>query len=228
MNVLSTVGAFIIGASFLFFLGQPLGLLAPPGARPVTTPGTAAGSSGSPRRRRRTTTTPRCRRSGRSGRPGTTTIPSTGSTTVRVRSPAPEKEPVGAPVMRVDGLFLVGIGVFFGIIAGVYWFTSYEDARLPDADRLGSARAVARLVLPVVVVQAETAGRRRPRRDVAEGAGEVESFPGSSIWPFLLGMGAMFAVLTFVFGLWLAPLAAALIVSAAIGATVESRRGGAV
>jgi hypothetical protein len=31
-----------------------------------------------------------------------------------------------------------------------------------------------------------------------------------------------------VFGLWLAPLAAALIISAAVGVTVESRRGGAV
>jgi hypothetical protein len=67
-----------------------------------------------------------------------------------------------------------------------------------------------------------------PNATVAEGAGEVESFPGSSIWPFLLGMGSMFAVLTFVFGLWLAPLAGALLVSAAIGATVESRRGGTV
>jgi hypothetical protein len=41
-------------------------------------------------------------------------------------------------------------------------------------------------------------------------------------------MGAMFTVLTFVFGLWMAPIAAALILSGAIGATVESRRGGTV
>ena len=39
-------------------------------------------------------------------------------------------------------------------------------------------------------------------------------------------MGALFTVLTFVFGLWLAPLGAALLLSGAIGATVESRRGG--
>jgi hypothetical protein len=67
-----------------------------------------------------------------------------------------------------------------------------------------------------------------PEADVAEGAGTVESFPGSSIWPFVLGMGALFSVLTFVFGLWLAPLGATLILSAAIGATVESRRGGTI
>ncbi len=38
-------------------------------------------------------------------------------------------------------------------------------------------------------------------------------------------MGALFTVLTFIFGLWLAPLGGALILSGAIGATVESRRG---
>ena len=30
--------------------------------------------------------------------------------------------------MKVYGLFLAGIGVFFGVIGVVYWFTSYEDA----------------------------------------------------------------------------------------------------
>ena len=29
--------------------------------------------------------------------------------------------------MRVYGLFLAGIGVFFGIIGIIYWFLSYED-----------------------------------------------------------------------------------------------------
>jgi hypothetical protein len=41
-------------------------------------------------------------------------------------------------------------------------------------------------------------------------------------------MGALFTTLTFVFGLWLAPLGAALLLSGAIGGTVESRRGGTI
>jgi lipopolysaccharide export LptBFGC system permease protein LptF len=64
--------------------------------------------------------------------------------------------------------------------------------------------------------------------DIPAGAGTIDSFPGSSIWPFVLGMGATFTVLTFVFGLWMAPIAGALILSAAIGGTMESRRGGTV
>src|SRR5665213_3308665 len=30
--------------------------------------------------------------------------------------------------MKVLSVFLIGLGVFFGIIAAIYWFTSYEDA----------------------------------------------------------------------------------------------------
>ena len=56
----------------------------------------------------------------------------------------------------------------------------------------------------------------------------ISSFPGSSIWPFVLASGAFFIGLTFVFGIWFAPVALALVVSALIGATVESRRGGHV
>jgi hypothetical protein len=130
--------------------------------------------------------------------------------------------------MRIDGLFLAGTGVFFAVIGGIYWFTSYEDAGFLML--MGSAL----LGLLPGSYYLWWASKMKPRPDddpdasIEEGAGAVDAFPGSSIWPFVLGMGAMFAALTFVFGLWLAPLAAALILSAAIGVTVESRRGGAV
>jgi len=67
-----------------------------------------------------------------------------------------------------------------------------------------------------------------PDATIASGAGVISSFPGSSIWPFVLASGAFFIGLTFVFGIWFAPVALALVVSALIGATVESRRGGHV
>jgi hypothetical protein len=128
--------------------------------------------------------------------------------------------------MRVNGLFLAGIGVFFGIIGVIYWFTSYEDGGF--AMLIGSAL----LGLGPGLYYLWWSKRMKPRADddpeaeLAEGAGTVEAFPSSSIWPFVLGMGALFTVLTFVFGLWLAPLGGVLILSAAIGGTVESRRGG--
>jgi len=130
--------------------------------------------------------------------------------------------------MKVSGLFLAFIGIFFGFIGIVYWFTSYEDAGFVML--IGSAL----LGLLPGSYYLWWSLRMRPLEgdvsdaDVSDGAGVIDSFPGSSIWPFLLGMGALFATLTFIFGLWLAPIAAALGLSAIIGGVVESRRGGTV
>ena len=130
--------------------------------------------------------------------------------------------------MKVNGTFLAAIGVFFGIVALVYWFTAYEDAGflmligsallglLPGGYYLWWSRRMKPLEGDVADAT------------VADGAGTIDSFPGSSIWPFLLGMAALFATLTFIFGLWLAPIALALGLSAVIGGVVESRRGGTI
>ncbi len=56
----------------------------------------------------------------------------------------------------------------------------------------------------------------------------VDSFPGSSIWPFVMGMGAFLTVLALVFGVWLFFIGGPLIVTALTGVTAESRRGGTV
>jgi len=130
--------------------------------------------------------------------------------------------------MRTNGVILSLIGIFFGIIALFYWFTSYEDAGFlmligsallglgPGAYYLWWSKRMSPLEGDV------------PDATVSDGAGVIDAFPGSSIWPFLLGMAALFATLTFIFGLWLAPIAIALGLSAVIGGVMESRRGGTV
>jgi hypothetical protein len=130
--------------------------------------------------------------------------------------------------VKVIAVFLIGIGVFFGIIGTIYWFTAYEDAgflMLIGTTGLG-------LLPGLYYLWWTTHMKVRPDDDpdanVEDGAGSVDSFPGSSIWPFIMGMGATMVLLTLVFGLWLAPIAGALLLSALIGATVESRRGGTV
>jgi len=130
--------------------------------------------------------------------------------------------------MRVNGAFLAAIGVFFAVIAVVYWFTAYEAA--------GFLMLIGSALLGLLpggyylwwAARMKPLEGDEPDATVSDGAGAIDAFPGSSIWPFLLGMGAMFATLTFVFGLWLAPIAAALGFSAVIGGVLESRRGGAV
>jgi hypothetical protein len=130
--------------------------------------------------------------------------------------------------MKVSGAFLSIIGVFFGVVGLVYWFTAYEDAGFLML--IGSALLG---LLPGTYYLWWSRRMRPLEGDIADasmsdGAGVIDAFPGSSIWPFLLGMGALFATLTFIFGLWLAPIAAALGLSAVIGGVVESRRGGTV
>ncbi|MHB8593088.1 MAG: aa3-type cytochrome oxidase subunit IV, partial [Acidimicrobiales bacterium] len=68
----------------------------------------------------------------------------------------------------------------------------------------------------------------RADASIEDGAGVIGAFPDSSVWPFVLGMGLFLVVLSAVFGLWLLPPGGALVISAVIGVTAESRRGGTV
>lgn len=130
--------------------------------------------------------------------------------------------------MKVESLILLGIGIFFGIIAVIYWFTSYEDA---GTMMLFGSFLLGLLPGSYYYFWHRRMGKRLEDRDdasIEEGAGTIASFPGSSIWPFVLGMGAFLTVLSFVFGIWLILPGAGVIVTALIGVTAESRRGGAV
>jgi hypothetical protein len=144
--------------------------------------------------------------------------------------------------MKVEAVFLLFLGAFFGGIGLWYWFWGYEDGgavMLLGATLLG--------FLPGSYYffwhrrfhghkyffwgQIPAPGDRPSDRDDAEmpdGAGTVDSFPGSSIWPFVMGMGAFLTVLALVFGVWLFFIGGPLIVTALTGVTAESRRGGTV
>jgi hypothetical protein len=130
--------------------------------------------------------------------------------------------------MRIEARLLIGVGMFFAVILGLYWFTSYEDA--------GTVMLLFSLVLGVLPGSYLLWWSRRmqPRpedrddAELADGAGAVGAFPNQSIWPFVFAMGCAGAALALVFGLWLAILGGGLVFLAAAGYVVESRRGGMV
>jgi len=144
--------------------------------------------------------------------------------------------------MKIEGLFLIGVGLFFGAIGLIYWFIGYEDGGgmmllgscllglLPGTfyyywhRRFLGYRYFFWGSMPAVGVRPED----RPDATIAEGAGVINTFPGSSIWPLCLGVGAFLLVMTFIFGTWFVPPAIGLIVIALVGVTAESRRGGNV
>jgi len=130
--------------------------------------------------------------------------------------------------VRVEAIILLFLGVFFGIVGVVYWFTSYEDA---GTMMLVGTSALGFLPGGYYLFWHRRIGRRVEDREdasIEEGAGDIDSFPGSSIWPFVMGMGAFLTLLSLVFGIWLILPGIALIVSALVGVTAESRRGGHV
>jgi hypothetical protein len=129
--------------------------------------------------------------------------------------------------MKVEAKLLIFLGLFFGAMCAVYWNWSLENA--------GGVMMLAGMLLCFLPGSYYYWWRRRmkerpednPNATQAEGAGVVDTFPGSSIFPFVLGMGAFFTVLSLVFGLWLLVPGLALAGWAFLGAISEGRRGGA-
>ena len=145
--------------------------------------------------------------------------------------------------MRVEAIFLLAVAVFFGCVGAAYWFLSYEQG--------GTMMLVGTCLLGLLPggyyfywyrrmigykyffwgkMDKAPGVRLEDREDatIEDGAGIIDSFPGSSIWPFILGMGAFMLVLGLVFGVWIAFPGVALILTALVGVTAESRRGGHV
>ncbi len=126
----------------------------------------------------------------------------------------------------MEAFVLLGVATFFGIVGAVYWFTSYEDG--------GTMMLVGTCLLGLLPGSYYYWWHRRmgdrpedrPDATIEDGAGEIATFPSSSIWPFVLGMGAFMLVLAFAFGIWFFFPALGLILTALVGVTAESRRGG--
>jgi len=128
--------------------------------------------------------------------------------------------------MKVEAKVLLALGVFFGLMCAVYWNWSLENA--------GGVMMFAGMLLCFLPGAYYYWWSRRmaerpednPQATQAEGAGFVGTFPGSSIFPFVLGVGAFFVVLSLVFGIWMLVPGLGLAFWAFIGGTSEGRRGG--
>ena len=113
-------------------------------------------------------------------------------------------------------------------MCAVYWNWSLENAGGVMMFAAHAALLLAGRLLLLVESTHEGASRGRPQRHPGPGAGVVGAFPGTSIWPFTLGMGAFFVVLALVFGIWFLVPGLGLVVWAMLGGTAEGRRGGKV
>ena len=130
--------------------------------------------------------------------------------------------------MKVEAYVLLVIGIFFGMVCAAYWYLSHETS--------GTL-----MLLGATLLGCFPGGyyfwwsrRMRPRAEDnpaatrADGAGIVAAFPSSSIWPFVIGVGAASVGLSMVFGWWTASIGFVLGGAAVLGVIKESRRGGNV
>jgi len=90
--------------------------------------------------------------------------------------------------MKIESYVFLFVGFFFGLVGLVYWLLSYEDA--------GSTMLLGTFLLGSVPGFYYFWWSRRmsprpaddPKASVEDGAGVVGAFPGSSIWPFVIGI----------------------------------------
>jgi F0F1-type ATP synthase assembly protein I len=128
--------------------------------------------------------------------------------------------------VKQEARILLLLGLFFGVMCAVYWLWGHEDA--------GAVMMFFGMLMGFLpgLYYLYWSRRMKPRAEdrsdatVADGEGVIGTFPGSSIFPFTLGMGAFSCVLAMVFGIWLAIPGIGLVFWALIGATAESRHGG--
>jgi hypothetical protein len=128
--------------------------------------------------------------------------------------------------MKTESKLLLWLGAFFLILGIVYLVWSKEvggGVMIIGGGLLG--------MLPGLYYfwwsrRMPTRPEDDPEATQASGAGFIDAFPGTSIFPFVLGSGAFFLVLALVFGTWLFVPGISLVVWALFGGTAESRRGG--
>lgn len=124
--------------------------------------------------------------------------------------------------MRTEYKLFLWLGAFMLPLGIVYWLASYEIA----GSILLFIVAVAFAFIGVyLAIQSKRMDGFRPEdydAEQADGAGEVGSFPGASIWPLIAALGVMFIGYGLTFSLWIAVPGVALILATVIGMARES------
>jgi Cytochrome c oxidase subunit IV len=134
--------------------------------------------------------------------------------------------------MKVESYFLLFLAAFGAVLAFVFWAVGLG----PDYREItggGTIMLVAFSLLGLLpglyyLWWSKRIGTRAEDDEHAtleSGAGVVGVFPGSSIFPFVLGIGVAFVGLALVFGFWTAIFGFFLVLTAVIGVIIESRRG---
>ena len=124
--------------------------------------------------------------------------------------------------MKVEWKLFAGAGVFLVATSTAYWFASYEDA---GTTMLGLGVVAVLLIGGWLLIQSRKVGMRPEDRGDArpeDGAGDLGYFPSLSIWPLVVGAGAVVIANGLVFGVWLGLAGGVILLVGLIGYAVEA------
>ena len=125
--------------------------------------------------------------------------------------------------MDTEWKLFAGAAAFFAVVAVLYGLTSNEEA---GTVMLTLAVGALALIGVYLRIQGRRTGVRPEDRsdgEPAATAGDIGYFPSSSIWPFVLALGAVVVANAFVFGIWLAILGSLLFLTAVVGYAMEAQ-----
>jgi hypothetical protein len=128
--------------------------------------------------------------------------------------------------MRVEWKLFAGAGLFYAVTTSLYWFVSYEHA---GSTMLALSVPAFLMIGAYLLLQGRRHGLRpedRADASLEEGDGEIGYFPSSSVWPLVLGLGAVALANSLVFGLGLAAVGAGLTITAAVAYAAEANSKG--
>jgi len=124
--------------------------------------------------------------------------------------------------MRTEWKLFAAVAGFLAVTSAAYWFVSYEDA---GTTMLAMALAAMALVAGWFGAQSRKVGLRPEDRADArpeDGAGDLGYFPSLSIWPFVIGAGAVVIANGLAFGVWLGLAGGAIVLVGLVGYAVEA------
>ncbi len=129
--------------------------------------------------------------------------------------------------MKFEWKLIVGASLFLGVVYGLYWFTSYEDAG--SVMLLFGGCAYLMLGAFLLLQWRRRHNHLRPEDDPQAtqeaGEGSIGFFPSASMWPAGIGLGAIFMGLGLVWGTWYFLIGLPLVLGAIIGFSVEAEAG---
>ncbi|MEA2828234.1 MAG: hypothetical protein QOG43_2673 [Actinomycetota bacterium] len=124
--------------------------------------------------------------------------------------------------MSVEWKLFTGAGALAAVVGGLYWFVSYEHAGTTMLVFSGVALLLVAGYLTVVAGRVGTRPSDRSDASPGDGAGEVEYYPSSSVWPFLTAAGVVVLGFGLVFGAGVGSLGVLLLVAALGGYAAEA------